>query len=244
MIRPVFDAHLYPVDVPRGPRLSTPTGLEDFLGVHDIARALLVSRDAELLRRHADAVDGAFGMLWVNPREAGSRERAAEALAHPKIVGLKLHPAEDAVDPDDPAAHRIFELAAERRVPVSVHCGHPPPSQYTLPWRIEKAAERFPQVQIVLAHMGGCVMEYHEASMAIAERHANVWLDVSAMPHNWRVFEAAGRIGAERLLHGSFAPWFHPRLEVQKILMSDLSPEAVRRVLHDNAESLYLGQGS
>lgn len=238
----VFDAHLYPVDVPRGPQLSTPAALEDFLGTHDVDRALLVSRDAELLRRHVEAVDGAYAMLWVNPREPAAREHAAQALAHPKFVGVKLHPAEDGFDPDDPIAHPIFELAAELGVPVSVPSGHPPPSTYTLPWRIEKAAVRYPQVQIVFAHMGGCVMEYHEASMVVAERCPNVWLDVAAMPHNWRVYEAVRRVGAQRVLYGSFAPWFHPRLEVRKVLMSDLSAEATRQVLHDTAESLYLSR--
>jgi predicted TIM-barrel fold metal-dependent hydrolase len=236
----VFDAHLYPIDVLRGPQLSSPGGLEDFLAAQDIDRALLVSRDAELLREHVDAVEGAYGMLWVNPREPDALARAEQALAHPKLVGIKLHPAEDGFDPDSPVAHPIFELAQELGTPVSVHCGHPPPSAYTLPWRIQAAAVRFPKVQVVLAHMGGCVMEYHEASMTAAERHPNIWLDVAGMPHNWRVLEAVRRAGPDRVLHGSFAPWFHPRLEVLKVQMSDLEPDVLHKVLNDNAESLYL----
>ncbi|HWI22891.1 MAG TPA: amidohydrolase family protein [Baekduia sp.] len=239
-VEQVFDAHLYPIDVPRGPQLSSPEGIEAFLADHGIARALLISRDSGLLSRHVEAVEGAYGMLWVNPREPDARGRAAQALAHPKLVGIKLHPAEDGFDPDDPVAHPIFELAEELGVPVSVHCGHPPPGTNTLPWRIQAAAARFPQVQVVLAHMGGCVMQYHEASMTAAERHPNVWLDVTGMPHNWRVLEAVRRAGPDRVLHGSFSPWFHPRLEVLKVLISDLTPDVVRKVLNDNAESLYL----
>jgi hypothetical protein len=80
--------------------------------------------------------------------------------------------------------------------------------------------------------------------MAVAELHPNVYLEVGGMPHNWRVREAVDRVGAERVLYGSAAPWHHPRLQLQKIRMSDLAPDALDAVLGGNAESLYLGGAS
>ena len=172
----------------------------------------------------------------------GIVEQARTVLAHPKFRGIKLDPALDAFDPDDRVARPLFELAQELEVPVPVHCRHPPPSLYSLPWSIERAAVRFPEVKIVLAHIGYCVFEYHDGAMVVAERHPNVYLEVGGMPNNWRIREAVGRVGPQRVLHGSAAPWHHPRLAVRKVHMSDLSPADLAAVLGGNAAALFLGE--
>jgi len=127
-------------------------------------------------------------------------------------------------------------------VPVWVHCGHPPPSLHSQPWSIERAAVRFPEVKIVLAHMGYCVFEYHEGAMVVAERQPNVCLEVGGMPHNWQIREAVRRVGPERVLHGSAAPRHHPRLAVRKVRMSDLTPSELAPELGGNAAAWFLDE--
>jgi uncharacterized protein len=148
-------------------------------------------------------------------------------------------------DPDGLCRARPpLELARDRGVPVTIHCGHPPPSIYSMPWAIEKAVARFPDVRFVLSHMGYCVFEYQEAAMAMAERWANVYLEVGGMPHIGRVREAVDRAGADRVLFGSAAPWHHPRIEIEKVRISDLGPDARAAVLGGNAAALYLHEGA
>ena len=55
-------------------------------------------------------------------------------------VGLKLHPSYDEYPADTPGLDPFLEIAAEARVPVTVHTG-PGPSDPDL---IRKLAERFP----------------------------------------------------------------------------------------------------
>jgi len=236
----IFDAHVYPISVPGGLQLATPDGIRQLMADEHIDRVLLVAKDADLLLRHIEEIDGAYAMLWTDPRSPGVVDQARSVLEHPKFRGLKLDPALDAFDPDDATVHPLLTLAAEHGVPVSVHCGHPPPSLYALPWMIERAVVRFPQVRFVLAHMGYCVFEYHEGAMVVAERRANVYLEIGGMPHNWRIKEAVGRVGPDRVLHGSAAPWHHPRLALRKARMSDLAPTDLAAVLGESAAAIYL----
>jgi hypothetical protein len=236
----IFDAHVYPIDVRGGLQLASAAGVAELMSQEGLDRVLLVSEDGEALRRSVEEIDGAYAMLWVDPRARDAADRARELLAHAKFRGLKLNPAVDPVEPDDPLVHPLLELAGELGVPVAFHCGHPPASLYTLPWMIEKAAIRFPEVQFVLVHMGYCVFPYHDGAMDIAQELPNVHLDVSGMPHTWRVKEAVERVGADRVLYGSSAPWHHPRLELLKIRLSNLLPEQTDSVLGGNAAALYL----
>ena len=237
----IFDAHVFPVSVPGGPQLGSSAAIRELMAREEIDRVVLVSRDGEALRGHVEAIEGAYAMPWVDPRVPGAVEQARELLEHPKVRGLKLNPALDPIEPDDPLVHPLLELAGEHGVPVAFHCGHPPASLYTLPWMIEKAAIRFPEVRIVLVHMGLCVFPYHEGAMDVAELRPNVYLEVSGMPHTWRVKEAVERVGADRVLYGSAAPFYHPRLEIMKVRMSNLAPAELEAVLGGNAASLFLG---
>jgi predicted TIM-barrel fold metal-dependent hydrolase len=238
----IFDTHIYPIDVGEL-RLSSSSAIRELMAQEQIDHVLLVSRDGEMLGGHVDAIAGAYGMLWVDPRSPSAVDEARQRLAHPKFRGLKVNAAEDPVAPDDPLMHPLFELAGEFRIPLAFHCGHPPASMYALPWMIEKAAIRFPEVRIVLVHMGLCVFEYHEGSMDVAERCANVYLDVSGMPHSWRIKEAVERLGADRVVYASSAPWFHPRLELMKVRTSNLAPGELEALLGGTGASLFLKDG-
>lgn len=240
----IFDVHVCPVEIPGGPQLSSSAQISALMAENDIDRVLLVSKDGDALRDQVEAIDNAFAMLWVDPRERGSIAVARDLIEHPKFRGFKLHPGVDAVPADDPIARPLFELALEHDVPVAVHCGHPPPSLHTLPWVIEKAAIRFPEAKIILTHMGLCVFEYHEGAMDVADRNPNVYVEVSGIPHTWRVKEAVERLGAERVLYGSGAPWFLPRLEIEKVRLSGLPQAQVDQVLGTSAAALLLGHAS
>lgn len=235
-----FDAHVFPIDVPDGPQLASPAGIRRLMEEHELDGVLLVSRDGDALQRHVEEVPGAYAMLWIDPRASDAVARARRWLEHPRFCGLKLNPALDPIEPDDPLVHPLLELADEHGVPVAVHCGHPPASLNALPWVIGKAARRFASVPFVLVQMGGCVFDYHEGSMDLAAELPNVYLDVSGMPHPWRVKEAVERVGADRVLYGSAAPWHHTRIELLKIHMSNLSPEQEASVLGGTATRLYV----
>ena len=158
----------------------------------------------------------------------GISRRSTELLDHPKFLGLKLHPLIDGYLPNDPSVHPLIELIVERDQPVLIHCGHP---IFTLPWSIEELAVSFPAAKIIIGHMGHGNVVYINGSIEVALRNPNVYLETSGMPMHTKIREAYERVGETRVLFGTDVPFHHPVVEIAKVRVSGLPPEAVDRVL-------------
>ena len=177
-----------------------------------------------------------FGRIREFP--AISRSRSAW-LDDPNFVGVKLHPLIDAYHPNDPALYPLVEVAVERKLPILIHSGHP---IFTLPWSIEELAVTFPEARIVMAHMGHGNIIYINAAIDIAVRREHVYLETSGMPMHSKIAEAVERVGPDRVLYGSDAPFHHPDVEILKVRRSGLSEELIDRVLYTNADRLFFGE--
>ena len=184
-----------------------------------------------------ESVEDAYGLVWANPRLPGYVEETRRFLDHPRFLGVKLHPLLDGYHPNDPIVHPLYELVVERDLPVLIHCGHP---IFTLPWSIEEAIVAFPAAKVILGHMGHGNIVYINASIDIAERNPNVYLETSGMPMHTKIREAVERVGADRVLYGSDAPFHHPTVEMSKVRLSGLEAGLVDRVLGLNAVRLFL----
>ena len=99
----------------------------------------------------------------------------------------------------------------------------------------------FPRVPVVLGHMGHGNVVYINASIDIAARNANVYLETSGMPMHTKIKEAVERVGPERVLYGSDAPFHHPAVEILRVQVSGLGPDLLDRVLRTNGRALFLG---
>jgi predicted TIM-barrel fold metal-dependent hydrolase len=135
--------------------------------------------------------------------------------------------------------HPLMELLQERGLPVLLHSGHP---IFTLPWSIEELAVAFPDVKVIMGHMGHGNVVYINASIDIAARNPNVYLETSGMPMHTKIKDAVERVGVERVLYGSDAPFHHPAVEILRVQVSGLGSEELERVLCENSRALFLGQ--
>jgi hypothetical protein len=61
------------------------------------------------------------------------------------------------------------------------------------------------------------------------------------MPMHTKIAEAVRRVGADKVLFGSDAPFHEIGVEVRKVQVSGLSTELVGRVLEKNARKLFFG---
>lgn len=96
----------------------------------------------------------------------------------------------------------IFEAARALNIPVMIHSGEQP---YALPATIDFVAGAFPDVPIIIAHLGTQGELYTIEALLVADRRPNVYLETSwAMPH--MVIEAIHEVGADRLIFGSNTP--------------------------------------
>ena len=111
---------------------------------------------------------------------------AAEAARQLDLgaVAVKLHPVHGAFRPDAEGLYPVYDLCAERGVPVIVHTGGSifPGSQPEAgdPTLMSPVIADFPGVTFVLAHGGRGAWYADAARMALA--CGNVWLDLAGLP--------------------------------------------------------------
>jgi uncharacterized protein len=237
----IFDAHMHVGDF--GPLFNVSLdrdGLAAIIEEFEYEGCCVFHPDNEYVRTVVESIPQAYGLVWGNPRLPGYLAEAERFLEHPKFLGLKLHPLIDGYHPNEPGVHPLIELIEGRGMPVLVHCGHP---IFTLPWSIEELAVRFPSVPVILGHMGHGNVVYINASIDVAARNPNVYLETSGMPMHTKIKEAVDRVGVERVLYGSDAPFHHPAVEILRVQVSGLDEGQLDYVLSRNGRRLFLGEG-
>ena len=167
---------------------------------------------------------------WYGDEAVALLERAITELG---FKGLELHPVTTIAHPAEEDTLRLIRAAAAHDAPTLFHCGDEP---LTTPLAIARAAEAVPEATIILGHMGGY---FHvDEAIAVAERCPNLVLETSAMPYPAKIREAVERVGAERVLYASDGPACSPRIEVEKVRLAGLDPDAERLVLGENTGRL------
>ena len=233
----IFDAHMHVGDFPMfGVFLDGP-GLEIVMREAGIDGGVVFHPDNDLVRRTIDEIGTVHALFWANPRSEDVVAECSRFLASEEFVGVKLHPLLDGYHPNDPLVHPIMEVVREQGGAVLIHCGHP---IFTLPWSIEELVVEFPDVPVILGHMGHGNIIYINAAIGVAERNPNVYLETSGMPMHTKIVEAVGRVGRERVLFGSDAPFHDSVVELLKVQRCGLSDEDLEWVLGRSAEKLLL----
>ncbi|MBB4687889.1 amidohydrolase family protein [Amycolatopsis jiangsuensis] len=162
-------------------------------------------------------------------------------------VALKLHPVHGAFSPADKELYPVYELCAERGVPVVLHSGLSvfPGSRASFgdPQLLSDVVEDFPTVNFVFAH-GGRGWWYDVAAF-MAQSRPNVWLDLAGLPPK-KLPEYYARFDLVRLarkwIFGTDWPGV-PGTAVNVRAVADLGlpEEVLRGVLSGNALRLMPG---
>jgi hypothetical protein len=113
---------------------------------------------------------------------------------------------------NDEILYPSFEIAQEYNLPILMHTGYPPPGTelnvltYANPDNIEEILQSFPNLKIIIAHMG---FPWVDTALALAVQYPNIFLDISnlhyMMPDRLKDFilHAKELLGIEKLLFGS-----------------------------------------
>lgn len=168
-----------------------------------------------------------IGFARLNPNNAGALD-VLEDAARLGLRGLKLHHGLDQFSLDSEPVHRILDACADLEMPVIFH-------SMGVVDALTRLAEKHPDTTIVFGHMGG-LWDWQAARRAIAaaKRLPNVYLETSSVLVIWMI-EEAGREVPEKVLFGSDSPAMHPKVELEKIRIADLSDETKRLIMGANA---------
>jgi predicted TIM-barrel fold metal-dependent hydrolase len=187
---------------------------------------------------------GRFAGLFTLDPTGGARglRRAAEALSQPSFVGLQIHTHSWDREFDHRDYYPYYALAAEHEVPVVMQAGASggrDASECGRPIGIDRPAIYFESVDFVLSHTG---WPWVEEALAMAGKHANVFLGTAAFPpHHWSAELArfiAGAGSGKAMLGTSFPVVGH-RHALGRLADLEFSPEALEKLLHGTARRVF-----
>jgi predicted TIM-barrel fold metal-dependent hydrolase len=153
--------------------------------------------------------------------------------------GIKLHPRAQKFLLNDERLAPVFELAAERRVPILIHGGRglPPIAD-----DLARSVDRFPDAQLIVAHAGIVDLA------ALADRlggKAGVFFDTSV----WSPLDLLAlyrNVGPEQLLYASDYPYGQQPasllIALRTARLAQLDEHQVRGVLAGNANRIADGE--
>jgi predicted TIM-barrel fold metal-dependent hydrolase len=155
--------------------------------------------------------------------------------------GIKLHPRAQKFLLNDERLSPIFELAADRKVPILIHGGRglPPIAD-----DLARMVDRYPDAQLIVAHAGIADLA------ALADRlggKAGVFFDTSV----WSPLDLLGLyrlVGPEQVVYASDYPYGQQPasllISLRTARLAQLNDEQVRGVLAGNANRIADGEPS
>lgn len=166
---------------------------------------------ADYVRRHPDKLVGFAGVDPADPQEA--LREVVQARNELGMRGVGVAPCAQDYHPTDTRAMGVYEKACELGMPVMFHPGiHMATAsklEYAQPVLLDEVAREFPDLKIVVAHMG---YPWVAETVALLAKHPNVYSDISWLLHHpWEGYQAL--LGAHhhgvmaKLLFGSGFPY-------------------------------------
>ncbi len=148
------------------------------LWVDDVYVAKYVSAHPEKL----------IGFLAVDPAQEGWERELRVGHQELGLAGIKLMPMYGGYRPDEARLDPLWQYASDHKLPVLLHTGTTfiaqAPLECTLPRHLDVVATRFPDVKMILAHLGH---PYEGECIATIRKHPNLFADISAL--HYRPFQ-------------------------------------------------------
>lgn len=208
----------------------------------------------ECVRKHPDRF---VGICSVDPirHEHEARRELERCVKDWDMRALKLYPTYDHFDPRDERLYPIYEKCIELDLPVHFHMGYTgtinAPMKYQLPYMLDDVGIKFPEMKVVVAHLG---FPWVDECLALLMKHRHWCADVAywgAFPPEVLI-EAMKKFeymcGFDRLMYGSENPWTatfaKTVLNVNKIaeelgIRFRIKDEDLKKVMGENACRVY-----
>ena len=149
----------------------------------------------------------------IDPMQPDYLEELEKCHIELGAVGVKMGPLYQNVHPTDPRYYPIYRYCVKHNLPILFHTGTSftanVPLNYSRPIHFDAVAVDFPDLCMVLAHMGH---PWEGEAIAVIRRHPNVYADISALyTRPWQFYNSM-RLATEyhavhKLLFGSDSPF-------------------------------------
>ena len=158
----------------------------------------------EMKRKYSDQFYAFADIDTRNPSVA-SVDAICLAIEKFDLDGIKVHPNNTGVPLDSEYNQAIFAFAQDRKIPVAVHSYPNSETDFCSVTRIESILKRFPDLRMIVSHMGAFQWEQL--------LHTNTYVDFSAVLPAYSAFYGINRtneimrmFGPERLIFATDYP--------------------------------------
>ena len=186
-----LDLHSYDSTPETHWQVSAPADKVVVFGLQARATGIWVPNEliADYVRQHPEKLEG-----WasVDPNEPDCLEQLDHCVTVLGLRGLKLGPVYQHFDPADRRHWPLFAYCQQHDLPIMWHQGTTFPSQARLKWalplQLEDIAMDFPDLRMIIAHLGH---PWEEDMIALVRKCPNVYTDISAVHYRpWRYWQA------------------------------------------------------
>lgn len=144
--------------------------------------------DHEVARYVASHPQQLIGFLSLDPTQPGWQKEMQQGHQELGMKGIKLMPMYASFRPDDERLNELWQYAQTHQLPVLLHTGttfiSQAPLEYTLPRHLDPVAIRYPEVRMILAHLGH---PFEGECIAVIRKHPHLYADLSAL--HYRPFQ-------------------------------------------------------
>ncbi len=177
-----------------------------------------------------------WGMASINPhfRHEEYYEEARRCVQELGFVGLKLTPVSHSVNPESEDGLFAFETARALHVPVMVHTGYGLP--FSDPAKLKKAAIQYPDVTMIIAHLGSGLM----ATQAIwlAKEFQQVYLEPSGCGIG-ETYSALNELNGKKVMFSSDSPLQIPTELAKYRTILEEHPEWEEDIFHGSVQDAF-----
>jgi uncharacterized protein len=160
--------------------------------LNDVAAALVKANPDKLI-----------GFMALHPFDDNLEDEFERCRVDLGMKGIKLGANYQNFDPLEPRALKIYDLAQRYGLPILFHQGTSPvrfaPIIYSHPLKMDEIAMRYPNLKIIMAHMGH---PWTVDTAVVIRKHPNLFADVSALFYRpYTLYEAMIKATEWNVLH-------------------------------------------
>ena len=130
----------------------------------------------------SQAPDKLIGFAACDPTQAGALADLRKGIEQLGLAGVKMMPMYAGFDPRDERCQPIYAYCQERGLPILFHSGttfnQMAPLGFTRPWLWDEVGMRYPELRMVLAHVGH---PFGEECLVVIRKHPHIYADISAL---------------------------------------------------------------
>lgn len=138
--------------------------------------------DQVTARAVAKYPDKFVGFACIDPRMPECMDLLVHAIEGLGLKGVKYGPIYNGVSLLDPRIEPIYQYCIRKNLPLTMHMGttYVPnaPAELGRPVYVDTVATRYPELKLVMAHMGH---PWYEECIIVARKQPNVYCEVSAL---------------------------------------------------------------